>query len=229
MKDQQATDGENNVLVFDFDRTLFDVKLLITKFREGFASCGVSAAIFDETLAEVDKDKMYSPRKHVMLVCKKCPGVKEDALIVEYEKVFSIADQILFDGAKELVDRLSGKYHIILMTFGNIEYQIDKVHGSGIAAPFEEVIFTLDRTKVSPLRGIIARFDNVCLIDDRISTLKSVKEALPQVRTVWMRRPGDKYAEGNALDGADLTFGNFKEFEEAIPDIFHSEGKLCKQ
>jgi phosphoglycolate phosphatase-like HAD superfamily hydrolase len=229
MKEQQSNDWENNVLVFDFDRTLFDIKLLLAKFKEGFARHGVSSEVFDKALAEVDKDKMYNPRKHALLVCKMCPGVKEENLVAEYEKVFSIADTILFDGAKELIEKLSGKYHIILMTFGNIEYQMDKVHGSGIASPFEEVIFTLDRTKVSPLRGILARFDKVCLIDDRISTLKSVKESLPQVKTVWMRRPGDKYAEGNALDGADLTFSNFKELEKAIPDIFGEGTKLCKQ
>lgn len=184
-------------IVLDFDDTIFNTHQLVQdflaifrslKFREeqfwnAYAECGKKIGGFDEKvlinlLAELkpfDKDKV---------------GMKIDSIISK-SKDFVYPD--FFDFVKNF-----NKDDLILLSFGIADFQKIKIKNSGVTSNFKKVIIT-DKDKIVGLRSILkeSKLNNdkkkdekekIFFVEDKADQINRVKEELPQIITLEMKR-----------------------------------------
>jgi len=125
-------------LIFDFDDTLSNNKLIKQRIFECLEEVGILRSESEKYYDEVRSD--HSPFSLKNFITNIFSSNKIDKPISEiYEKILEICPSILNKKLLDLVHKI-GKENCYLVTNGDFEYQNDKINKSGISGLFSEVV-----------------------------------------------------------------------------------------
>ena len=182
------------IVIFDLDYTLLDTKA----FKEGIVAAISAHGPSIEEVREAQEGAMnrnpdgtgyYDPDLHIRLLLHRFVDkrIADDAREA-IEDVIRHTDEYLYPGAADLLHRLHAKgIKLVLITFGNKQFQMRKVKQSGIDKMFDEVIATLeDKGKV--LHKFVGDEDVVVVNDNGVETM-AMREVEPSFRYIVKKGP----------------------------------------
>ncbi len=183
----------------DFDGVILDTKKFVFDLNEIYSKNGISNQRIKEhgkifSGAPKVGGITYKPERAVAFL------VKDDKMC--QKKILSEANIFL----KELKDyvfpdaliflKTFSKRNLILLSYGDIKFQEDKIFGSGTDGYFSEIIID-ERNKMDIISKIIrkdesAEQEKIFLIDDKIENLEKIEKTNSEVITIWINRTNIK-------------------------------------
>jgi len=132
----------------DFDNTIFDTRhQFLDDFFDIFYKYGVSREVFEETLPHFSKTALqtgrcYSPLEHIKTI-KKTMGqnIGEKSFLQEMAIFLEDLEEYVFEDFYAFVNQYD-KEDLILLSYGENEFQKQKINGSGVSQFFEDIIIT---------------------------------------------------------------------------------------
>lgn len=137
-------------IFLDFDDTLFDTTRTPGKFWEDLVvimkNGGWSAREIEETAesfsdSAFDKGKLYHYRSHLELLEKKYPRGKLSETLLQTEAFMENLDRYLFPDVLPFLQKMP-KEDMIIITYGDGDFQKAKISGAGIHDLVSEVLVT---------------------------------------------------------------------------------------
>lgn len=185
----------------DFDNTIFDTRhQFLEEFFGVFEKYGVSQNVFDNTLPHFSKTALqtgecYSPQEHIKII-KKITGKNID------EKVFLREMAMFLEDLEECIfaDFYAFAHHyekkdLIILSYGNHDFQKQKIDGSGVRQFFADIIIT-QGDKAKEIKKYMYNFpsEEAVLIDDKLGYFVSIKELSVNTKTIHILR-GDNVCD----------------------------------
>ena len=155
-------------LYLDFDNTLFDT----VEFNK---SC---KKILDKYISNEEQDKIFKSFtkiydfREVINILSINYNIDKAILLKEYNEL--LEGNYLFEDTIEFLEYYKEKYELIMLTFGNNEYQLDKINCSNISKYFKELIITSEYKYVLDID-----YKNSIFIDDNPRDLKGLMNNNP--------------------------------------------------
>lgn len=163
------------LVIFDFDDILFDRDSFMKALAE---SLDFSYEQFIKSYNENFKEKgiNYSLKKHLKILGKVDAGIKTDNL-------FRDLSNFLHKEAIESLKKFKSKNHdLILLTFGDKDYQSRKIKASGVSKHFDRVLTTRD--KIKTLNEILPQDKYAIFINDKECENKEIKKHFPDLKII---------------------------------------------
>ncbi len=178
-------------IVFDLDYTLLDT----VKFKEALlAATGVSeeeyTAAYDEVVAA--HNGLFDPEKLFTELQRR--GLLDDASAEQskgrFSQVLKEIEKYLYPDAKELLEVLGTHKDAIveLMTFGNKEWQQQKVEHSGLRTLFHAV-HCVDEEKKNVISKAGEGHDKVIVVNDNGKEMDEMHDAAPDFVYIFKKGP----------------------------------------
>jgi len=208
----------------DWDETCMKTKALKEKLFELLGSI-FSYSEVESSYKEIRGDG-YNPEKHFQYLLQKSPHTPEEVEKLESDyaekstEFFSQLDELLYPDAQEFIESHRGQGKVVILTFGNEEYQHQKIEGSGYGDL--EVIVCSSEEKVGPLNKWLeahgedpAKVEFV-FVDDNPHHVARLREAFPGAKTFLLQRDHTgELQEGSITSFADL--------QEAVQELSREE------
>ena len=110
-----------------------------------------------------------------------------------------------------------------VLTFGNKVFQEKKITNSKIREHIANIIIT-DKNKASALQKEIGKKkflpeEKIFFIDDRTEQLRNVRQELPDIITIFIKRPEGRFQEMTKNEYCDFEVHNLREAEEIIKSL----------
>jgi len=191
--------------VYDFDSTLYATMRLWERWvdiirRYGYATPDLTTV---EKGINESLNLPFTPRRHGEFIGMASPHL-DDAVREQDADVRLLGSSLVFDDVVPFLRNRHGAHRQSLLTFGDREYQIEKIDASGIRGLVGDIhIAGLDRGKAEILRELVERgSEPITFIDDHTRHLQFVHDAGLPVEIVRMRRPGEPHTpDEHPLDG----------------------------
>lgn len=204
------------IIVFDFDRTLFDAQRFKDDLKAVFVNAGLAESVFDETFTPVRANKDgYSIDKQLK-VLKSYKDVSMEQLNqvqMGMKMVLRHSQDYVFADVLPLLEKFSNQALYYVLTFGNKEFQIEKLQQAGLDAYFQQIVSTLNETKVDEFKDICNANigEDIYYIDDKVIVVEPIHVACPNAHVALLDRAND----GRKANGIK-TVHSLTEFAELI-------------
>lgn len=179
----------------DFDNTIFDTRHdFLDKFFDVFYNYGIDREVFQRTLKEFSKvagenKECYSPKNHIK-EAKKVTGknIDEEVFLREMVEFLEDLEEYVFEDFYQFVNSFDKK-DLIILSYGDREFQKQKINGSGIEQFFTNTIIT-QGDKTVEIEKYMKNFpdENAMLIDDKSSYFESAKNSEIDIKTIHILR-----------------------------------------
>lgn len=213
-------------IIFDFDYTLFSARKFYQTFENEFKKIGVSKKLFKETFEESKgKGRDYKPSRQFDLIIKKNPKISLKKLKESFKKILSKANDFLYPDVEPFLKKIENKLDLFLLSYGDKNFQREKIKKSDIAKFFKKVFITSDVNKASTFKKIMVPTskrglkEKTIFIDDNPAALSAVKEKFPKVITIRMNRGEGRYKKEKSNQNIDFSVKNLKELEKILHQI----------
>lgn len=194
-------------LYIDFDGTLFDTDAFYKEFLGICLKYGITKEKIEEIKNEIfSEDNLYDMDKIVDYLINNC-GVSS-RIISEVETLYS--NKFVYDDVIVSLEKLKDWYELIILTYGNINYQVKKINGSNLEKYFTDIIIT-DKNK-SLLNNV--DYKNSIFIDNNPKEVKRFVEANSK-EVIRIRRASDKYSVKD-LEVEAVEYTNFKDITKDL-------------
>lgn len=181
-------------MVLDFDYTLFDAKKFRTALSGSLKQFTITNAMFEDTYKQTryknNKEIDYQPKKHLKLLAEK---TNNDFKLLSnvYNNVVDNCFVFLYSDVLNFLQRCKNKnYKLILLSFGNPNFQESKVSGAQIKKYFNELLFT-DKNKTA-LAHKIPDNGNVFFINDNPKEITDLQSIYQKAKFYLIKRPNSK-------------------------------------
>jgi len=191
------------ILILDFDDTLLNTKQFWTKRMPDllFSHFKITHTEFKEsreTLKEMHRNnpEYYDLKSRIELLGNNSPEYVKEICKKIYEFTEKETKNFLFNDTVSFLKKYQNVHTLILMTFGDPDFQRHKVVSSGIAPYFSKLIFTGEESKATAIKKVVKdapRNTKIVFLDDRIPHLRATKKTIPRVFTVRMKRKEGRY------------------------------------
>lgn len=185
-------------IFLDFDDVLFNTRDF-RKDRDIFLQRhGIRDEYLDQAYVREFSDKKtgYSLEKHLGRV--KHDFLREldvENVLLDFYGEMKFLQKYVFSDVPKFIESLRGGRNnkIIILSFGEDDFQRKKIEGSGLSSLVDEVIVT-EKKKADMLKGIVGKKEEkVFFLDDRVQYMKEMKEIFPFVKTILVSRPEGRY------------------------------------
>lgn len=179
--------NHDQLIVLDFDHTLFNTTKFVDGLKEHFSKTfGVTPQQFEETLAYV---KGMRTTQDIKTIVEHMPHQdKEMMQMAIFELASHLGPKALHTDVMKFIARHKESFDILILTFGDQEFQKAKVIGSGLGMFPYQVVQT---NKAEAFTPFVEQYKKVYFIDDHPRNIDAVKEKYPEVVAYHMRRPDD--------------------------------------
>ncbi|OIP99146.1 hypothetical protein AUK40_00930 [Candidatus Wirthbacteria bacterium CG2_30_54_11] len=166
---------KKNLIVVDFDWTIFDLRILTEAMEASLGAYGLSPELFKATFAQAkdNPEGYYDRETHISAILQKA-GRVEDELRTEIMGDWADLVTDLSASAFDAVEFVSFKMalpgcEVVILTYGEQIFQKSKVDASGVGEMVSSVFFTsaLDG-KEQRLREFLDRYERVVSINDAV-------------------------------------------------------------
>lgn len=175
-------------IYIDFDGTLYDSNKLINNFLNICNKYGISKT----QVQEVEKDLFTKENLFNLDILAKTLYIKmklPEEMLTEVEELYSAT--YLYKDVIEALDkiRLTKKYEVIILTYGNIAYQKKKIESSNLNEYLQDVIITeSSKTNIKEVD-----YENGIFIDNNPYQIEKFIKAKAR-KVIRIRRESDKYS-----------------------------------
>jgi hypothetical protein len=208
-------------IFIDFDDVIFNTKRFKYDFKNMFFEHGVSNEIFDKYYNDPNDKKAiktFDPWAHIARINKE--------ISIDVEKLKSMVNEYVVDMSRYVFDDVVGfinnvgAENLILISFGEKEFQTKKIVNSGIADLIKNFVITND-SKAAEVKRIINgdsfdKSEKFFFLDDRIEQVDEIKKKFPDIITVFVKRPEGRYQDMQKDECCDHEVHNLKEAEKII-------------
>lgn len=178
-------------IFLDLDYVLFDTASYKRAVYDALEKAGISGEIYLETLGSsfdgpsADSKRLYIPQEHELRIKKKLPSFKQGSLLKIHKQLLSRKARFLYPEVPSFLESAS-KFELILVSYGNEQFQRQKIKSLGIRGYFSCVFITQDPTKVAPLVNIAT--ERGLFFDDKPEVLDAVHRVFPSILPVKVVR-----------------------------------------
>ncbi len=181
-------------IIFDFDYTLFNAgayKKALSKSLEAF---GINQKIWQKTYEiskKLNKNNEYIPNTHLEILAEKYNCNLQD-LQKAYEKVIKKTNKFFYSDSIATLKKLSKNNKLYLLTFGDVNFQKQKIHASGTEKYFQKIIIT--NQDKHTLKNIgIPDIKHALFINDNPKEIIELKKNYPDAEFIQIIRRNGKY------------------------------------
>jgi len=206
-------------IIFDFDHTLFSAKKLFENLKEEFKKAGVSEKLFFETFQKSKGNFGYIHRKQFELITKENPELNLIKLEETFKKVINRADKFLYPDVLPVLINLKKENELILLSYGEKEFQREKIDNSKITHYFNKIVVTQEINKISELRKILKKKENAVFVEDNPRALVEAKKYFPDLVTVRINRNEGKYIKEPNNEKIDFVIENLDEIKKILKEL----------
>ena len=215
------------IYYIDFDSTLFNtsgfIKEILTALSKeiNFQDCNLDAEeIYLEVKKVYAKDNIYNLNELCKYFADKY-NLNEERLVNSVDNVINNGKDFVYNDSVEFLKNLINNGHKInLLTYTlkeRIEYQVQKVYGSGLVKYFENIIIT-----TAPKWKLDLNYSNGIFIDDNPKDLAGLYHQNSQA-VVRIKREGNKYSSKSMPDNIEIPeYASLKEFCQR-DQIWHND------
>jgi FMN phosphatase YigB (HAD superfamily) len=155
-------------IFLDFDRTLFDLDAFHREAREALEEQGLPEGAYlasKQPFSTVSgmPGGSYTPERHEAELERLFPG-KGVGLASFVRGMNRDGRRFVFPGAEEFLREIAN-HELVILTFGNDEYQRYKIAGSGLEELVDRIIVT-DEDKWSAMRSELSASEEAIFVDD---------------------------------------------------------------
>jgi FMN phosphatase YigB (HAD superfamily) len=187
-------------IFLDFDDVVFNTKDFTEHLKKVFQEYGVSDEVFQETYQSLKKDfpsssPGYRPDIHIEKI-KVSERIDEIKLQEAVKQVLADTQAFVFPDVETFL--LTAKelgYSINILSFGDKEFQTQKISGTQLDQYFDKVIVTDQEKGQAMLTEGDVTDEETWFFDDRVHFLESAKKQFPSIRTVLVSRPEGRYTD----------------------------------
>lgn len=205
-------------IVFDFDHTLFSTRSFYEALRVSFEKLGIARELFLETFEESKQGKRdYNPQKQFELILERKAKVSlENALKKTFQRILNKAEQFLYPDTLPALRNLKKSFNLILLSYGQLRFQREKIKKSKIEKYFDEVLITKEINKTFPIKKFLNNKEKTILVEDNPTALSEIKKTFPGVITIRINRGEGKYAVEPDNPQIDFSIKNLKELGKIL-------------
>ena len=155
-------------LIFDFDDTLSDTKRFKERLFSSLENIGIPRIIGEAEYEKIKSAGVCFSLKTFLNSILKANNFNQKKLQSLYEEISEIFPSLLDKNLIEIVKRL-GRQNCYIVTYGDNEYQMEKIKKSGIISLFQE-IYTTSTSKKEIVEQLCAKYSNekIIFIDDKV-------------------------------------------------------------
>ena len=147
----------------DFDNTIFDTISFYNDLKKVMHSYGIN----DDIIDKYQHISCYSPLELINDLIKK--NVIDKSILIDIDKIFNKGEDYLYQDALVFLEKIKTNNKLVLLTYGNYNYQERKINSSKIQDYFNEIIIT-DKSKAS----LELDYQNGIFIDDNTDILQEL-------------------------------------------------------
>lgn len=209
----------------DFDDVIFNTKKFKHDFKDMIVEHGVSGEIFDKYY----NDPLDSRAIKTFDPWLQIERIHDNEIKIDKKKMNNLVDEFIADMScylfADVFDfvRTVDVGNISIVSFGEREFQTRKVLNSGIGKFIKNIVITQD-SKAVAISDILEKekidsSENIFFLDDRIEQIREVKEKLPEIISILLKRPEGRYQEMQKEKCCDYEAHNLKEAQEIIKAV----------
>lgn len=212
-------------IILDFDDTIFNTHRLAKESVVIFEKFGFTEKEFWDAYQKCKKikgdfdldmvvDLVFNSNKSNYPNTEDCL-IDKNKIKKEMNFLFLKASEFIYPDLFDFVKKFNGK-DLILLSFGEINFQGMKIENSKITSFFSETIIT-QKNKVEDLKLICEKYgdEKIFFIDDKAEQIDKIKESLPQIITMKMERPQGSHINTKS-ELTDYVVKNLDEAKEII-------------
>ena len=206
----------------DFDDVLFYSKKFIQDEKKIFRKYKISEELFQKHYYQYRKDKkgnlirIYNLKKQLRGI-KKEKKMDIEPIRKELEVFLKDTGKYIFNDVENFLKKFEKK-NLFIISYSKTDFQKNKIKNSGIPKYFKKIIIT-DEEKFKALKRIIdtekTKNEEIFFLEDRTDYIAGIKNEIPWVKTILMRRPQGLYKD-EVLACCDFRIKNLKEAEKII-------------
>ena len=209
-------------IFIDFDDVLFYSKKFIQDEKKIFRKYKISEELFQKHYYQYRKDKkgnlirIYNLKKQLRGI-KKEKKMDIEPIRKELEVFLKDTGKYIFNDVENFLKKFEKK-NLFIISYSKTDFQKNKIKNSGIPKYFKKIIIT-DEEKFKALKRIIdtekTKNEEIFFLEDRTDYIAGIKNEIPWVKTILMRRPQGRYKD-EVLACCDFRIKNLKEAEKII-------------
>jgi len=206
----------------DFDDVLFYSKKFIQDEKKIFRKYKISEELFQKHYYQYRKDKkgnlirIYNLKKQLRGI-KKEKKMDIEPIRKELEVFLKDTGKYIFNDVENFLKKFEKK-NLFIISYSKTDFKKNKIKNSGIPKYFKKIIIT-DEEKFKALKRIIdtekTKNEEIFFLEDRTDYIAGIKNEIPWVKTILMRRPQGRYKD-EVLACCDFRIKNLKEAEKII-------------
>ncbi|MFH0856455.1 MAG: HAD hydrolase-like protein [bacterium] len=165
------------LIIFDLDYTLLDT----LGFKKGLAEAlNLEFDVYHENCKKHFKDTniLYNLEKHLKILEQENSGVKIK------DDFFSSIGSYLFPEAEDILKKMKNAGHkLVLLTYGDVKWQKQKVENLKIKKYFDEIIYTdKKKSKTEELRDFLIKnaIHKFLIVNDNAKECLEIKEVFEE-------------------------------------------------
>lgn len=212
------------MIFIDFDDVLFNTREFVVDLNDIYFRNGISKTQireYDKFVADTanKKGKPYSPKRMITFAKK---NEKESRQVLNEVEIFlrDLKKYIFSDSLYFLESFL--KKDLWLLSYGNIDFQKQKIYGSGMSKIFSRVTVNSQNKIKFILKKVrdnkFLSGDKIIFIDDNPNNLIGAEKVKNKIITIRIRRPQGSHSR-LSCSYADYEAKNLKEAAEIIKKL----------
>lgn len=194
-------------IYIDFDRTIYDTDEFIKDLKTKCLEYGISEDLFNEKVKELylvhfNCFKLLDTIYEHTLFDKK--------LYEDFQTILDNGDKYVFTDSILALKTLKQKdYNITILTFGDKEFQLNKINHSGVLPYVDNIIVTGTRKDTLELN-----YENCVFIDDNPKELLGLYNKKSS-KIIRIKRDNCKYSDISM----DLEISTYRDLMECVNDL----------
>ncbi|EKD58770.1 MAG: hypothetical protein ACD_56C00055G0006 [uncultured bacterium] len=209
------------MIFIDFDDVIFNTKKFKEDLRKIFFGFGISDECYEKTYYAYDDKrlvKVYDPRAQIRRIAD-LQTVNEEKILSTLDSFMEHCSSYVFPDVEEFISSMK-RENVYLLSYGDIEFQGEKINKSGIKDKISNVFIT-DKLKSDIVSIILEKQqfesgEKIFFLDDRIEQIADVKRRNPGSITILIKRPEGRYQEMQMEDCCNHQAHNLREATKTI-------------
>lgn len=221
------------MLIFiDFDDVLFNTKsfkkdLIKVFLKNGITKKDFFVSYYDYPFKTKKGLQKYDPWNQIKILKTK-KKFNEEKLKNDLAKLLGNLKRFIFSDSRDFLKKFKRR-ELVLVSYGETKFQEMKINSSSISPYFAKIIIG-DKDKAELIKKFLIRQsaspklqrgepaekkENIFLLEDFPLHINAVKQKLPQVKVIRLRRKEGRYSKWPSLK-ADFEVKDLKEAEKII-------------
>lgn len=209
-KDTIVDIERNNKIYIDFDHTMYDTDKLFLDFKKKCLEYNID----EDTIQNAINDsttKLFNYRKVLDKIYEKIPFDKK--LYDDIQDILNKGNNYVFEDVYEALGILKEKgYYLIILTYGDKEFQLSKIDPINLSEYFDEIIVTEED------KGCLSLdYKNSIFMDDKPHEIESIYKKGPK-DIIRINRDGSKYSKESTNINV-IEYNNMLDYAKKIDKI----------